>query len=153
MSKQKDSKTAEAKPELYTVLSTVPYQCCPVCNGIGETVADGFTSAMYQTCKVCLGEMIIPIHILPQGNEALYITHYVWRVLFKRFNKLKLNIMAGINFTDEREYSKPLTFKNNDVIHVVIDTLVCDITKGTRCKDSFPNYRDGVCYVCGGQAN
>tara|TARA_R110000796_G_scaffold24729_1_gene70218 strand:- start:334 stop:561 length:228 start_codon:yes stop_codon:yes gene_type:complete len=27
--------------------------------------------------------------------------------------------MAGINFTDEREYSKPLTFKNNDVIHVV----------------------------------
>jgi len=38
-------------------------------------------------------------------------------------------------------------------IHFVIDTLVCDITKVTRCKDSFPSYRDGVCYVCGGQAN
>jgi hypothetical protein len=38
-------------------------------------------------------------------------------------------------------------------IHVVVDTLVCDILKGTRCKDSFANYRDGVCYVCGGQAN
>ena len=38
-------------------------------------------------------------------------------------------------------------------IPVVIDTLVCDITKGTRCKDSFPNYRDGICYKCGGQAN
>ena len=38
-------------------------------------------------------------------------------------------------------------------IHVVVDTLVCDIVKGTRCKDSFANYRDGVCYVCGGQAN
>ena len=35
----------------------------------------------------------------------------------------------------------------------VVDTLVCDIVKGTRCKDSFANYRDGVCYVCGGQAN
>lgn len=27
--------------------------------------------------------------------------------------------MAGINFINEEEYSKPLTFKNNDVIHVV----------------------------------
>lgn len=27
--------------------------------------------------------------------------------------------MAGINFTDEREYSKPLTFKNNEAIHIV----------------------------------
>ena len=35
----------------------------------------------------------------------------------------------------------------------VVDTLVCDIVKGTRCKYSFVNYRDGVCYVCGGQAN
>jgi len=27
--------------------------------------------------------------------------------------------MAGINFTDEREYSPKLTFKNNDDIHNV----------------------------------
>tara|TARA_R110000803_G_scaffold15626_2_gene43029 strand:+ start:3891 stop:4139 length:249 start_codon:yes stop_codon:yes gene_type:complete len=38
-------------------------------------------------------------------------------------------------------------------IPVVVGMLVCDIEKGTRCKDSFANYRDGVCYVCGGQAN
>ena len=38
-------------------------------------------------------------------------------------------------------------------IKVVIDTLVCDITKGTRCKDSFADYKDGKCRICGGQAN
>tara|TARA_R110001599_G_scaffold68439_1_gene192812 strand:- start:260 stop:496 length:237 start_codon:yes stop_codon:yes gene_type:complete len=27
--------------------------------------------------------------------------------------------MAGINFTDEREYAPKFTFKNNDAIHVV----------------------------------
>jgi len=27
--------------------------------------------------------------------------------------------MAGINFTDEREYAPKLTFKNNDAIHNV----------------------------------
>ena len=27
--------------------------------------------------------------------------------------------MAGINFTDEREYAPKLTFKNNDAIHGV----------------------------------
>ena len=31
--------------------------------------------------------------------------------------------------------------------------LVCNIEKGTRCKDSFPSYKDGKCYNCGGQAN
>ena len=31
--------------------------------------------------------------------------------------------------------------------------MVCDIEKGTRCKDSFPDYKDGKCRVCGGQAN
>ena len=37
--------------------------------------------------------------------------------------------MAGINFTDEREYSKPLTFKNNDVINSVV------VPKGTLCRN------------------
>lgn len=49
-----------------TVLATVPYQCCPVCNGTGQTIADGFTSSVFQTCKVCNGAMIIPQHIVPQ---------------------------------------------------------------------------------------
>ena len=51
------------------------------------------------------------------------------------------------------ENTKELNEKKQCDIHVVVDTLVCDIVKGTRCKDSFANYRDGVCYVCGGQAN
>ena len=33
------------------------------------------------------------------------------------------------------------------------EQLVCDIEKGTRCKDSFPSYKDGKCHNCGGQAN
>lgn len=49
-----------------TVLATVPYQCCPVCNGAGQTIADGFTTGVFQTCKVCNGAMIIPQHIVPQ---------------------------------------------------------------------------------------
>lgn len=32
------------------------------------------------------------------------------------------------------------------------ENLVCDIEKGTRCSDSFPSYKDGICYHCGGQA-
>jgi hypothetical protein len=34
--------------------------------------------------------------------------------------------MAGINFTDEREYIKLLTFKNNEAIHSVGNHVVCD---------------------------
>jgi hypothetical protein len=33
------------------------------------------------------------------------------------------------------------------------EQFVCDIEKGTRCKDSFPDYKDGKCRMCGGQAN
>lgn len=47
-----------------TVLAAVPYQYCPLCNGNGQTVADGFTSSVYQTCKVCNGARIIPMHIV-----------------------------------------------------------------------------------------
>ena len=53
-----------AQTDANTVLAAVPYQCCPLCNGNGQTVADGFTSSVYQTCKVCNGAMIIPMHIV-----------------------------------------------------------------------------------------
>ena len=33
------------------------------------------------------------------------------------------------------------------------EQFICDIEKGTRCKDSFPSYKDGKCHNCGGQAN
>lgn len=60
-----------SKNNSYTVLATVPYQCCPVCNGRGEVVADGFTSSVYQKCTVCDGQKIIPTAIIPQVPEAL----------------------------------------------------------------------------------
>ena len=44
---------------------TIPYQCCPVCNGQGRTIADGFTSNFYQTCKVCKGAMVLPMATQP----------------------------------------------------------------------------------------
>jgi len=50
-----------------TPFATVPYQCCPVCNGTGQTTADGFTSSVFQICKVCNGDMIIPQHTVSQG--------------------------------------------------------------------------------------
>ena len=43
--------------------NVIKYQSCPLCNGNGQTVADGFTNSVYQTCKVCNGARIIPMHI------------------------------------------------------------------------------------------
>lgn len=59
----KKMKDQENKP-IWRVLEAVPYQCCPVCNGKGEVLADGFTNSVYQTCKVCAGAMIIPMYII-----------------------------------------------------------------------------------------
>ena len=33
------------------------------------------------------------------------------------------------------------------------ELFVCDIEKGTRCNNSFPDYKNGKCRNCGGQAN
>lgn len=41
-------------------VNTVKYQYCPVCNGHGRVLADGFISAVYKTCEVCNGSKIIP---------------------------------------------------------------------------------------------
>ena len=32
-------------------------------------------------------------------------------------------------------------------------TLICDVEKGTKCKDPFPKYDTGVCRNCFGQSN
>jgi hypothetical protein len=32
-------------------------------------------------------------------------------------------------------------------------TLLCDVEKGTKCKDPFPKYDTGVCRNCFGQSN
>ena len=42
--------------------------------------------------------------------------------------------MAGINFINEEEYSKPLTFKNNDVIHIVVESFSCANEKMIEMK-------------------
>lgn len=52
----------------------VPYQCCPLCNGTGKTIADGFTSSIYQACKVCNGAMVIPMHVLDWRVNQIGIT-------------------------------------------------------------------------------
>jgi len=74
-------------------------------------------------------------------------------------DKLKAGIQIALGtlglYTEEAEtllihHIKALT------IPVVVgqsEQLVCDIEKGTRCKDSFPRYEDGKCRICGGQAN
>ena len=51
------------KENKYKVLDAIPYQTCPLCNGQGKVIADGFTSNVYDTCSVCNGEKIIPMHI------------------------------------------------------------------------------------------
>jgi len=57
--------TGQAIAEIKAAVANqaIPYQCCPVCNGSGQTIADGYTTSVYQTCKVCNGAMIIPMYI------------------------------------------------------------------------------------------
>ncbi len=47
---------------------TIPFQCCPVCNGTGQTLADGFIANMFQECKVCNGKRIIPMYYVCYQN-------------------------------------------------------------------------------------
>jgi len=55
-------------------VKTVPYQCCPICNGTGKILADGCVSSLYQQCKVCNGAMIIPQYVLPKVLEQLNVS-------------------------------------------------------------------------------
>ena len=55
----------------YTVLATVPYQLCPKCGGDGTVMVQNWNgsntsiSSGLQTCNLCGGAMIIPMHIIP----------------------------------------------------------------------------------------
>ena len=69
MSKEKKCQKCTDSHCGYTVLATVPYQCCPVCGGTRQTIADGFTSSVYQACKVCNGACVIPQHIVQQALD------------------------------------------------------------------------------------
>ena len=35
------------------------WQCCPVCDGNGQILADGFISSIYQQCPTCSGQRMI----------------------------------------------------------------------------------------------
>jgi len=56
----------------YTVLTTVPYQKCPVCNGAGQIFVSQLnpcstnSSIGYRPCHVCNGSGIIPMHIVDE---------------------------------------------------------------------------------------
>jgi hypothetical protein len=51
-------------------IQCIPYQICPICNGQGRVVADGFTSSVYQVCDVCNGMKIIPMQPLQQPPKT-----------------------------------------------------------------------------------
>ena len=53
------------------VLATVPYQLCPKCGGDGKVLVQNWygsptsISSGVETCNLCGGAMIIPMHIVP----------------------------------------------------------------------------------------
>ena len=59
----------------YTVIATVPYQLCPKCGGDGTVMvqnwngSDTGTSNGLQTCNLCDGAMVIPMHIISEKNK------------------------------------------------------------------------------------
>lgn len=72
--KTKVSKTQKPANCGYTVLATVPYQKCPVCEGMGQIFVNQLdpyntnSSIGYKPCHVCGGSGIIPMHTI---NEKL----------------------------------------------------------------------------------
>jgi hypothetical protein len=44
--------------------TVVPYQCCPVCNGTGRIMGSSYSGAIFETCDVCNGKKIIPMHVI-----------------------------------------------------------------------------------------
>ena len=67
--------TVKEPTACYTVMSTVPYQLCPKCNGDGKILiqdrngSNTDTSNGLQTCNLCKGAMVIPMHIISEKNK------------------------------------------------------------------------------------
>lgn len=67
----KASKTQKLTNCCHTVLATVPYQLCPKCGGDGTVMIQNWNGSPtsisngLQTCNLCRGAMIIPMHVLP----------------------------------------------------------------------------------------
>ena len=66
------SKTQKTTNIGYTVLATVPYQKCPVCEGMGQIFVNQLdpystnSSIGYKSCHVYGGSGIIPMHVINQ---------------------------------------------------------------------------------------
>ncbi len=43
-------------------IQTLPYQRCPVCDNNGNVAGSGCN--LFSKCPVCLGKMIIPMHVI-----------------------------------------------------------------------------------------
>ena len=48
----------------YEVVPCVPFQRCPICNGIGQIPAQGTSSVPFFPCTVCNGAKIIPMSVM-----------------------------------------------------------------------------------------
>jgi len=72
--KTKVSKTQKPANCGYTVLATVPYQKCPVCEGMGQIFVNQLdpyntnSTIGYNPCHVCRGSGVIPMHVLPYNE-------------------------------------------------------------------------------------
>jgi len=73
------TKKNNKKEKATELLSAVPYQLCPKCNGEGmlfvQNRSDYTTSVISgsQVCDVCNGNKIIPMHVMSNANKVLHI--------------------------------------------------------------------------------
>ena len=69
--KTKVSKTQYNRNWRVSALATVPYQKCPVCEGMGQIFINQLepyntnSSIGYKPCHVCGGSGVIPMHVFP----------------------------------------------------------------------------------------
>ena len=66
---------------------------------------------------------------------------------FKEQSRLRDDVLDAMEQAYIKGKKKQLTLTDVSV------TLICDVEKGTKCKDPFPKYDTGVCRNCFGQSN
>ncbi len=66
--------TIKAFKKNETILKSVPYQKCPICQGMGQFFVNQLDpyntgdTIGYKQCHVCKGNGIIPIYVLPTSD-------------------------------------------------------------------------------------